>query len=115
MFLEFLKYIVVMRFYDEYWCFYDEICYMCSVNYDFIGYLEIIEEDVLFFFNELGIDDYVIFKLGCCLYILFELLKYYLQIFVFYIKRLGKIYFKDFEMFGYLFFGFLKLIIGDLI
>ena len=112
-FLEFLKYIAVTRYYDEHWRPYDEICHMCSVNYDFIGHLETIEEDAPFLLTELGIDDYVTFKSSRRSRTSSELLKYYSQIPASYIKRLRKIYFKDFEMFGYPFPGPLKSIIGD--
>ena len=112
-FLEFLKYIAVTRFYDEHWRPYNDICHMCSVNYDFIGHLETIDEDAPFLLKELGIDDYVTFKSNRRSQTSSELLKYYSQIPANYIKRLGTIYFKDFEMFGYPFPGPLKSIVED--
>ena len=112
-FLEFVKYISVTRFYDEHWRPYNDICHMCSVNYDFIGHLETIEEDAPFLLKELGIDNYVTFKSSRRSQTSSELLKYYSQIPAPYIKRLGAIYFKDFEMFGYPFPGPLKSIVGD--
>ena len=112
-FLEFLNYVAVVRYYDEHWRPYDDVCHICSVKYDFIGHLETIEEDAPFFLKELGIDEYVTFKSSRRSQTSSELLKYYSQIPTPYIKRLRRIYFKDFEMFGYPFPGPLKSIVED--
>lgn len=112
-FLEFLKHIVAAQYYDEHWRPYDDLCHVCSINYDFIGHLETIDEDAPFLLKKFGIDDHVTFKSRRHSQTSSELLKYYSQIPAPYIKRLGKIYFKDFEMFGYPFPGPLKSLIVD--
>lgn len=112
-FLEFVKHIAVTPFYDEHWRPYDDICHMCSVNYDFVGHLETIEEDAPFLLKEMGIEDRVTFKSRRRSQTSSELLKYYSQIPAPYIKKLGQIYFKDFEMFGYPFPGPLKSFVVD--
>lgn len=113
-FLEFLKHIIVAQYHDEHWRPYDDLCHVCSINYDFIGHLETIDEDTPFLLKELGVEDRVTFKSRRrSPQSSSDLLKYYSQIPGPYIKRLGKIYFRDFQMFGYPFPGPLKSLVVD--
>ena len=107
-FFEFVKHIVYTGNQDEHWRSYDQLCHVCSVGYDFIGHLETIDEDAPFLIKQARVDSRVTFQSNRRSSASSELLRYYSQIPIPYIKRLHHIYFKDFEMFGYLFPGPLK-------
>lgn len=42
--------------FNEYWCCYDLFCYLCNINFDYIGYYEILEDDVLYVLYKMVVD-----------------------------------------------------------
>ena len=112
-FLEFIKHILLAQYHDEHWRPYDNLCHVCSIEYDFIGHLETIDEDVPFLLKGLGINDRVTFKSHRRSQTSSDLLHYYSKIPAPFIKKLEKIYFNDFHMFGYPFPGPLKSLLVD--
>ena len=107
-FLEFVKHVAFAEKYEEHWRPYYQLCHACSVDYNFIGHLETIDEDAPFLVKEARIDDRVTFKSRRRSRTSSDLLSYYSQIPFRFLQRLEYIYLKDFEMFGYPFPGPLK-------
>jgi len=100
-FAEFIQYFSSHMPGNEHWQQYEQLCHPCVINYDFIGNLETLEEDASLLLKMAGIDDRVGFppihkSTGSD-----EVLEYYSQVPPRYITRLGELYRRDFEMFGY--------------
>lgn len=96
---------------DEYWNYYDNFCYLCEIDFDFIGKYEILIEDVLFVLCEVGVDYLVLFFFVCYILIRNSLGDYYFKVLWEDIMWVKKFYCCDFEMFGYNVKNFLGSII----
>ena len=117
-FREFIEYLVTKgskrstSVMDWHWDNYVNICGMCSIEYDFIGHYETMEQDLADFITAAGLSaedarrfaDYKHTQSKTSS----SLLKYYSQIPLEWIDILGQIYKANFEMFGYNFPGPLK-------
>ena len=122
-FHEFVEYLVkegsdrTTRVMDFHWDNYVNICEMCSIDYDFIGHYETMEQDITDFLAaaRLPSQDARIFEAykHTSPKTSSELLKYYSQIPLEWINSLGRIYNTSFEMFGYSFPGPLKSLYGN--
>ena len=100
-FAEFIQYLSNDTPRNQHWQQYEKLCHPCVINYDFIGHLETLEEDASLLLKMAGIDDRVTFppihkSTGSD-----QVLEYYSQVPPRYITRLGELYRRDFEMFGY--------------
>jgi len=58
-FVEFLKYLVKMRFFDEHWRPFTAECAPCEMNYQIILKMESLEEEQLFLATKLKLLDYL--------------------------------------------------------
>ena len=104
-FAEFIQYFSNDVPRNPHWRQYEKLCHPCVINYDFIGHFETLEDDAPLLFKMAGIDDRVSFppihkSTGTD-----EVLEYYSQVPSRYIKRLGELYRRDFEMFDYDYLG----------
>jgi hypothetical protein len=106
-FAEFVNYILegeddVM---NTHWQMFDELCRPCLVWYDFIGYLEDIEQDSRDVLKILGISDRVMFPVNISSKYEVSssvlMTKYFSKLSKSYKERLYDKYRYDFEMFGY--------------
>lgn len=112
-FNEFLRYILtypdsfISR--DDHWKQYGNLCFPCVIQFDFIGHYETLDDDDATYLLKLaGIDDRVVFPPIHSSRADDDFLKFYSQVPHQLIFRIGEIFKKDFEMFGYSFPGPLK-------
>lgn len=115
-FNEFLRYILTYPDYlisrDDHWKQYRHLCFPCIIQYDFIGHYETLEDDAIYLLKMAGIDNVVfppIHSSGADE----DFLKFYSQVPLQLIFRIGEIFRKDFEMFGYSFPGPLKELLSN--
>ena len=100
-FAEFVQYFSNNVSRNAYWREYEKLCHPCFINYDFIGHLETMKEDAPLALKLAGIDSRVTFPpihestYNC------EVLEYFSKVPPEYITRLGEVYRRDFDMFGY--------------
>lgn len=81
MFDEFIDYFDILfdfLSWDMYWCLFYQICYFCVIDYDYVGYFEIVKEDVDYILKQLNLDKIVEFLLFSGFRILEYLKIYYL-------------------------------------
>ena len=107
-FSEFIQYFSKNITRNKHWREYRKLCHPCYVNYDFIGYLETLEDDAALVLKRAGIDDRVTFPPVHGSTGTDEVLTYYSQVPSEDITRIGELYRDDFEMFGYEFLGPVK-------
>jgi len=104
-FQEFLTYLIDVNSkggrLNEHWRHYDSLCHPCSINFDFIGHYETLEDDAPFALHEAGVDQLVSFPPVHFTSTKDDLQHYYSKVPREDIIRLQKIYRRDFEMFGY--------------
>lgn len=90
---------------NPHWRQYEKLCHPCVLNYDFIGHLETLQQDVQLLLKMARVDGRVTFPPIHNATSLSDVLQYYSKVSSKYIARLGEIYSNDFEMFGYEFPG----------
>ncbi|KAK2584659.1 hypothetical protein KPH14_007005 [Odynerus spinipes] len=106
-FQEFLEYIANERYFDEHWAPYYDTCKPCTIHYDYILKFETFQEDYHFFIQETGLRYYLYRKYDLKNMNQYgpttsTLLKKYLEtIPKLLLRRIYKIYEKDFQLFSY--------------
>ena len=100
-FAEFIQYFSNDVPRNPHWRQYEKLCHPCVINYDFIGHLETLEDDAPLLLKMAGIDDRTSFPPIHKSTSTDEVLEYYSQVPKQYITRLGELYRRDFEIFGY--------------
>lgn len=115
-FTEFLKYIVTYTGYmtsNDHWQKYEQLCFPCAFEYDFIGHFETLEEDAVYLLKKAGIDDRVAFPPVRLSRATSDFMTYYSQVPHEVIFKLGEAFKPDFEMFGYPFPGPFKNLLAN--
>ncbi|KAJ8020499.1 Carbohydrate sulfotransferase 11 [Holothuria leucospilota] len=103
---EFVNFLTdpVKNYFNEHWREMYKLCSPCHVNYDFLGHLETLDDDVQYMFQELHLEDKIKYpssKTSHPTNSTNTYLEFYSQLTTEQIQRLWKIYEKDFDLFGY--------------
>ncbi|XP_078348729.1 carbohydrate sulfotransferase 11-like isoform X1 [Oculina patagonica] len=98
---------------NPHWRQYEDLCYPCFINYDFIGHLETLKEDASLLLKMAGIEDLVTFppihnSTGSS-----DMIDFYSTVRPEYITRLADKYRNSFELFGYEFLGPVKQLLNQ--
>ena len=114
-FREFMEYLVkkgndkTTRVMDQHWDNYANVCGMCEIDYDFIGYYETMEQDLSEFIRAAKLSPQNAKRFSGYKHVPSKtkasLLSYYSRIPLKWIDSLGQIYNGSFKMFGYHFPG----------
>lgn len=115
-FTEFLRYIVTPSNYharDAHWRQYEQLCFPCTFEFDFIGHFETLADDVTYVLKKAGFNERVTFPPFHSSRVSSNFMTYYSQVPQEIIFRLGEAFRSDFEMFGYPFPGPLKNLLGN--
>ncbi|XP_078343580.1 carbohydrate sulfotransferase 11-like [Oculina patagonica] len=112
-FTEFLKYIVTSSNRNPHWRQYQQICFPCTLKFDFIGHFETLGDDVAYMLKKAGIDDRVAFPPVRSSRADSDFITYYSQVPREIISKLGEAFRSDFDMFGYNFPGPLKHLLAN--
>ncbi len=115
-FTEFLKYIVTSSNHfarNPHWRKYQHLCFPCTFKFDFIGHFETLADDAAYMLKKAGIDDRVAFPPVRSSSAASDFMTYYSQVPRDIIFKLREVFKSDFEMFGYLFSGPLKSLLGN--
>ncbi|KAM9495190.1 carbohydrate sulfotransferase 12-like [Clarias gariepinus] len=105
-FYNFIEYIISLPFpddadIDEHWRETFQMCHPCLINYDFIGKMETMEEDVAHLLRMLHVDNLVSFKAWTITAETSWIKKWYSDISKERRRKLYEIYEADFRLFGY--------------
>ena len=109
-FTKFIYYVAGVGFNrNRHWKTYDKLCHPCDIHYDFIGHFDHMTEEAAYILRQTGMDQVATFpKKGFTHNTTGKMLGKYAQIPKRKIDELGKVFQKDFEMFGYGFPGSLS-------
>lgn len=104
-FPDFIQYFSDNKTRNQHWRQYEQICYPCVIDYDFIGHYETLREDGDHLLTMLGLHDQIKFPKLHNSTSTSAVLEYYSKVPMQYLNKIAELYRRDFEMFGYDFPG----------
>lgn len=112
-FPEFIEYIINQGAQEDWhWANYEDVCGFCDIKYHYVGHYETLQEDAKYVLEQANLSElkFPSFRPSRTKD---EVIQYYAQIPIAWIKGLGNVYQSSFKIFGYPFPGPLENLLGS--